>query len=178
MTARLDSIAWLPLGQVLRLSELSRSTLQSWIRAGLKPADVAAYDLAALLAIVLLAACRKHLTAKQLVGAWRSLEQRGVDKKILESALKHQEGDRFDLVIDTTFDLIEVARSDAELAKAVRRQEPRPVIVVDVAEKVMLTVRHFDAHANKTARPDERSPGRPRSTSHDNVRHAEFGSAG
>jgi len=47
---------------------------------------------------------------------------------------------------------------------------PRPVVVLDVAERIRLIVETFNRLANRTKPPAERSPGRPRNAERDNVR--------
>lgn len=157
-------IAWLPESQVLKVCELSRSTLQSWIRSGLDLAVDAAYDLPALVALVLLVETRKFLTPKEMVEAWQALSREGVAERIVESAKRLEDGDRFDLVIDINHASLRIAESDADLMAAVRHsRRPRPVVVLDMAEPVLLAVKYFNDHANPTPRPERKGPGRPRS---------------
>ncbi len=155
---------WFPETQVLRLSGLSRSTLRSWAQAGLECAGGASYDLMALVTIVLLAECRHHLSPKEMVGAWRRLSDGGKDAEILKAAEDLQPGGRFDLVIDPKFVSLAVARSDAELAEAVRRPKGRAMVVLDVAEPVYEAVASFKWHANEGSQPAKKGPGRPRSS--------------
>lgn len=159
-----DESRWLPEAQVLRLAELSRSTLRSWAQADLKFAAGAAYDLKALVAIVLLAKCRSYLSPKEMAGAWRRVARTGAEAAILEAAKELEQGGRFDLIVDPQYASLTIARSDAELAQAVRRPSaPRAMIVVDVAEPVFAAVEHFTDHANKGSQPTRKAPGRPRS---------------
>lgn len=170
MTSPPRDLAWLPEAQILKVCGLSRSTLQSWRRSGLVLAEEAAYDLKALVMLVLLAEAHKFLSPKEMVGAWRGLAEAGAEAEIVERARRLGRGDRLDLVIDLTYTSLAVAQSDAELTAEIRElRKPRPFVILDVAEPVYLAVKYFDDHANRTSRPKERAPGRPRSA--DRVRH-------
>jgi hypothetical protein len=157
-------IAWLPESQVLKLCGLSRSTLQSWVRGGLDLAANAAYDLRALVALTLLAETRNFLMPKEMLEAWAGLVRRGQDESIVDAARSLEWGDRFDLVIDVTYTSLRVVQSEAELLNAVvHPRRPRPVVVLDMAEPVLLAVEYFQDHANRTPVPEKKGPGRPRS---------------
>jgi hypothetical protein len=159
-----NDLSWLPESQVLKVCGLSRSTLQSWKRSGLDLDVDAAYDLTALVALVVLAATREFLSPKEMVSAWRSLSRAGKDKYIVDAARLLEEGGRFDLVIDVTYGSLEIVLDDAELAKAVGRlHRPRPVVVIDMAEEIFRAAKYFEDHANPTSRPETKGPGRPRS---------------
>jgi hypothetical protein len=170
-------LAWLPEAQILKVCRLPRSTLQSWRRSGLELADEAAYDLKALVTLVLLVATREFLSPKEMVGAWRALVRSGTDTEIVEAARRLAKGGRFDLVIDVTYASLEIAQSETELMTEVRHPSlPRPMVVVDVAEAVYLAVKYFNDHANTTPRPKEKGPGRPRSADRVRLLREEAGS--
>jgi hypothetical protein len=164
MTSLPQDLAWLPEAQILKVCRLPRSTLQSWGRSGLSLAEEAAYDLKALVMLVLLAETRDFLSPKEMVGAWRDLVETEVEDEIVERARRLAKDDRLDLVIDVTYGSLAVAQSDAELTAEVREmRKPRPLVVIDVAEPVYRAVKYFANHANRTSRPKEKAPGRPRS---------------
>lgn len=157
-------IAWLPESQILKLCGLSRSTLQSWVRGGLDLAADAAYDLRGLVALTLLAEARSFLMPKEMIEAWGGLVRRGQDEAIVDAARRLDSGGRFDLVIDVTFTSLRVVQTEAELISAVvHPRRPRPVVVLDMAEPVLLAVEYFEDHANRTPVPEKKGPGRPRS---------------
>lgn len=157
-------IAWLPESQVLKLCELSRSTLQSWMRGGLDLAVDTAYDLRALVALVLLAETRNFLAPKEMIEAWGALARRGDDADLVDAARNLEPGQRFDLIIDITYASLRVVQTETDLTGAVvHPRRPRPVVVLDMAEPVLLAVEYFQAHANRTPVPAKKGPGRPRS---------------
>lgn len=160
-----DDIAWLPESRLLDLCGLSRSTFQSWQRAGLDVGnDQGAYSLDDAIALIVLAAVRDHLAPKDMVGAWRFLLKSGEAADLLAAARLLKRGDRFDLVIEPDLASLKVARSDAELADAVRHPtDPRPVVVLDLAERVYRGCRAFERLGNESPKPRRKAPGRPRS---------------
>lgn len=170
MTSPPQDLAWLPEAKILKVCGLPRSTLQSWGRSGLSLAEEPAYDLKALLTLVLLAETREFFSPKEMVGAWRDLVQTGAEDEIVERARRLSKGDCLDLIIDVTYGSLAVAQSDSELAAEVRgMKKPRPLVVIDASEPVYRAVKYFADHANRTSRPKQKGPGRPRSA--DRVRH-------
>jgi hypothetical protein len=164
MTDQPDDIRWIPESQMLEFCRLSRSTFKSWSKSGLEIAtENGAYGLSALVSLVLLRAAREFLSPKKMVGAWSRLESEGAIGPLVAAARKLEKGGRFDLVVDPEYSELEVVFGDEELIAAVRTPGwARSVVVVDVAEPVRRMVRAFDINANRTARPKERAPGRPR----------------
>lgn len=162
MTSIYD-LAWLTESQILKVCELSRSTLRSWVRAGLDLGVDAAFDLRDLVTLVLLAETRGFLSPKEMIEAWSALRSTGEDERIFRVARELEPGGRLDLVIDVKYSSLRVVQDDAGLLEASRLRKPRPVVVLDMAEPVLLAVRYFDTHANRTPRPMTKAPGRPRS---------------
>jgi hypothetical protein len=157
-------IAWLPESQVLKVCGLSRSTLQSWVRSGLDLAVDAVYGLPALVSLVLLAEARSFLSPKEMVEAWGALSRAGRVESLVEAARNLERGQNFDLVIDVTYASLRIAETEAELMDAIRHaRRPRPVVVLDMAESILLAVEYFEAHANRLPQPKKKGPGRPRS---------------
>lgn len=172
MTDQPDDIRWIAESQMLKFCRLSRSTFKSWTKSGLRIAtENGAYGLGALVSLVLLRETRDFLSPKQMVAAWDLLERQGAIGPMVAVARDLGEGDRFDLVIDTESGEIGFAFSDEELLAAVSSPGwARSVVVIDAAVAVRKMVRSFEINANKSSRPKERAPGRPRSGERDNVR--------
>lgn len=164
---------------MLDLCEVSRSTFNSWRKAGLDlVAERGAYGLDRIVAVVVLASARKYLTPKDMAGAWRSAVKSGADERIARAGRSLEADGRFDLVIESEHAFLSIACSEEELVEAVRHPgAPRPVVVVDLADRIRHVVETFDRIANETPRPQERGPGRPRSADRDNVRHLRKGGA-
>jgi hypothetical protein len=158
---------WITESRLLELCGLSRAQLNSWIKSGLdleKAGARAAYGLYELVKILLLAKLRAHLSPKQMIGVWAELAKGGRDAEIVAAARALKPGERFDLVVDLRFSTFDVALSEKELLNAVRHPtDPRPVLVLDVADSVRLVVAAFHREANATRPPAARGPGRPRS---------------
>jgi hypothetical protein len=169
---RADDIGWLPEARALELCELTRSSFNSWKTAGIDiEPEGGAYGLAQVVPLLLLVAARSYLPPKEMVGAWRDLKGSGEIDEIVNAARGLKEGGRFDLVIEPAHAALRVARSDSALLDAVRHPgAPRPVVVLDLAERVRQTVGAFNRIANRTTPPAERSRGRPRSADRSNVR--------
>lgn len=150
---------------MLSLCHLPRSVLNSWSRAGLDlKTSEGAYGLREVIAVLLLGAARDHIQPKEMAPAWQEIVDSGADIEIVQKARRLSQGDRFDFVIDPENASFAIAQSDAELAAVVRFSSwPRPIVVVDVAERIRQAVRTFDKVGNATPRPKERSSGRPRS---------------
>lgn len=164
MNAPPDDIAWVQQSRILSLCGISRATLNSWIKSGLDiPEETAAYGLADLVTLLVFAAARKHLAPKGMVAAWRDLVRRKEDSRIVDAARELGTEDRFDLVIDPEFLALQVACSEEELIAAVRYPTaPRPVVVVDLAERMRDAVAAFHRAASEERRPSTRKRGRPR----------------
>lgn len=167
MNASPDDIAWVQQSRILTLCDISRATLNSWIKSGLDiPEDTAAYGLADLVTLLVFAAARKHLTPKDMVAAWRDLVRSGEDVRIATLARDLGSDDRFDLIVDPEYVAFQVACSDEELVAAVRHPTaPRPVVVVDLAERMRDAVGAFHRAASKEDPPPARKRGRPRNAS-------------
>jgi|GEM_PF-2715037 len=157
-------IAWVSQSQILELCEISRATLNSWIKAGLDiPPAAAAYGVADLVRLLIFAAARKHLTPQQMAAAWSDLAKSGDAGTIIGLARGLNPGDSFDLVVDLKYHEMKVVRSDAELVAAVRHPTaPRPMVVVDLAEQMRDSVRSFFRRARTDTRPATRKRGRPK----------------
>ncbi len=164
MNAPPDDIAWVQQARILSLCGISRATLNSWIKSGLDiPEDTAAYGLADLVTLLVFAAARKHLAPKGMVAAWRDLVRRKEDVRIIDAARELGAEDRFDLIIDPEYLAFQVACSEQELITAVRHPTaPRPVVVVDLAERMRDAVGAFHRAASEEQPPPARKRGRPR----------------
>ncbi|MEX1143143.1 MAG: hypothetical protein WD993_00325 [Thermoleophilaceae bacterium] len=150
--------------RMLGLCGLARSTFQSWVRAGLDINDPGgAYGEGAVLRTALLVQVREHLSLDDMVGAWRDFTASGAATEFLNHARCLREDGRLDLVIEPEHAGMAIARNDEELIAAVRHgNAPRPVIVVDVADRILHVLQSFRRMAKPGARPTERRRGRPR----------------
>jgi hypothetical protein len=159
-----DTISWISEARMLGLCDLPRSTFQSWLKAGLDLADPGgAYGLAETLEIAVLVHARRHLGLEEMAGAWKSATRSGRREEIVRRAVALEEGDRFDLVIQPQHASLVVAESDAELVRAVRHPTaPRPVVVLDIADSLLLVKEGFEGLATVGSRPSETRRGRPR----------------
>jgi len=160
-----DDIAWLPESRAIDLCELTRSSFNSWQNAGIDLApENGAYGLRQIVPLVLLVAARSYLPPKEMVGAWLEMENSGEMEGLVNAARSLEQGDRFDLVVEPAHAKLHVAQTEVELLDAVRQPgAPKPVIVLDLADRIRTVVSTFNRIANRTAPPVERSPGRPRS---------------
>lgn len=157
-------IGWLPESKVTKVCGLPRSTLRSWKASGLSLAVSPAYDLKAVVVLVVLATTRDFLSPKEMVAAWRALAKKGLDDQVVSAARRLEKQDRFDVVIDLKYESLQFVQSDSQLRDAVRQSDdPRPMVVVDVAGSVFRAVEYFNTHANRTAPPTRKKPGRPAS---------------
>src|SRR4051794_29990577 len=115
MTAPADDvadIAWVPQAQILDLTEISRATLNSWIKGGLDiPEAATAYKVADLVKLLIFAGARRHLTPQQMAAAWADLARAGAATAITNAARQLNSEDTFDLVIDVKYKAFEVVRS-------------------------------------------------------------------
>lgn len=164
MKAPPQDIAWIRQAQVLELCEISRATLNSWINGGLDiPKGTAAYKVGDLVKLLLFEAARPYLTPQQMGSAWTDLVRKGEDNAIIAAARKLKPGQRFDLVVDTKYHSLRVVHSDKDLVAAVRRPSaPRPVVVIDLTERVVDSVEAFYRGAREEPPPATRKPGRPK----------------
>jgi hypothetical protein len=160
----IDDISWVPQARILELCDISRTTLNSWIKSGLDiPEAAAAYKVSDLVKLLVFAGARKHLTPQQMASAWRELVKTGEAAAITNAARGLKDDDSFDLVIDVKYRALTVVRSDEELVSAVRHPSaPRPVVVVDLAERMRDGIGSFFRDANQEAPPVERKRGRPK----------------
>jgi hypothetical protein len=148
---------------MLDLCDLPRSTFQGWTRAGLFERDPGgAYGEGAVLELVLIACLRHYFSVDELSIRWPRLRQEGRVLAFVSRARELHEGNRYDVVIEPKHGGISLAGDDAELVKAVRHPgAPRPVVVVDLAPKMLLARDSFRASAPTGRRPSERKVGRP-----------------
>jgi hypothetical protein len=160
----IDDISWVTQAQILDLCEISRATLNSWIKAGLDiPTAAAAYKVADLVKLLIFAAARKHLTPRQMSAAWSELARSGEAARITRLARDLEPDDSFDLVLDLKYREMRVISSDDELVAAVRHPTaPRPVVVIDLAEQMRDSVRSFFRDPRRDAPPAARKRGRPK----------------
>lgn len=160
----ISDIAWVPQAQILDLGEVSRATLNSWIKAGLDiPKGAAAYKVDDLIKIIIFASARKHLTPQRLVRAWGELAKTGEAAAIKNAARQLKADEPFDLVIDVKYFALAVVQSDEELISAVRHPTaPRPVVVIDLAEKMRSAIGGFFRSSNEGSPPAQRKRGRPK----------------
>lgn len=157
-------IAWVSQSQIIELAEISRATLNSWIKAGLDISNAAAaYKVVDLVKLLIFAAARKHLTPQQMASAWTDLAASGEAATITAAARELEPGDSFELVVDLKYHELKVVRSDEELLAAVRHPTaPRPLVVIDLAEPMRDSVRAFFRDARKGVPPAARKRGRPK----------------
>ena len=167
MSPQPDELSWVPQARILSLCGISRATLNSWIKSGLDiRGDAAAYGLSDLITLLVFSSARRHMTPKLLVAAWTDLVRTGEAAALLNAARDLGPNESFELVIDPEFGQLGVALSDEELLEAIRHpNSPRPVVVVDMAEKVRDAVAAFHRFAERGQRPAARRPGRPRNAS-------------
>jgi hypothetical protein len=160
----LDDISWVPQARILEWCDISRATLNSWIKSGLDiPEAAAAYKVSDLIKLLIFAGARKHLTPQQMVAAWRELAKTGEAAAIVAAARDLEADTPFDLVIDIKFKALGVVHSDEELVSAVRHPNaPRPVVVIDLAERMRDAVGAFFRDPRKDAPPIKRQRGRPK----------------
>ncbi len=157
-------VAWVTQAQVLDLCDISRATLNSWIKGGLDiPEAAAAYKVADLIKLLIFASARKHLAPQQIGAAWTELIRTGEATAIVNAARELGTDDTFDLVIDVKYFTLAVARSDKDLIAEVRHPTaPRPIVVVDLAERMRDATGAFFRSSRRDAPPAERTRGRPR----------------
>jgi len=124
---------------------------------------VGAYGHNAVIGLVLLVAARQHLSVAALIAGWRDFDRGPDSARIFVRARALAPDDRFDLVVELDHARIVVATSDTELIEAVRHPRgPRPVVVLDLAERVRHASMAFHRLANRSPRPAARHRGRPK----------------
>jgi len=156
---------WLPESRALSVCQLSRSAFNSWKQAGLDlDAPGGAYGLDQVVSITILAAAREHIQPKAMVAAWQDFVGPDGEAELGRAARLLGPGDPFDLVVDPEIFTLRVTLRDADLVDALRRSSyPRPVVVVDLADRIREIVGAFNRAGNPTSKPKSRNPGRPRS---------------
>jgi len=158
-----DELPWVQQSRLLALCEISRATLNSWVKAGLGLGNKAGYEFSDLVTLLIFASARKHMSPQHMVAVWNDLHTEGEVDRLVEAAEHLQPGQNFDLVIDPEYASFLVALSEPELLDAVRHPlAPRPVVVVDMAEKVRDTAAAFRRFATTDEQPEQRKRGRPR----------------
>jgi hypothetical protein len=163
MASTPDELSWVQQSRILSLCEISRATLNSWTKAGLDLGDKAGYDFSDLVTLLIFAAARKHMSPQHMVAVWEELTTEGEAARIVDAAERLEPDGGFDLVIDPEYASFQVTLSEAELLGAVRHPlAPRPVVVVDMAEKVRDTAAAFYRFASSEEQPEKRRRGRPR----------------
>jgi hypothetical protein len=157
---------------MLSLCGLSRSSFQSWTRSGLEIGNEAgAYGLNEVIALTVLVAVRDFLSPKHLVAAWREMVLSGEAERFVNAGRQLEKGGRFDLVVEPEVAWFRLARTDAELVDAVRTpSDPRPVVVIDAADRVRRAVGGFNRLGEETPRRTKKARGRPPSAARNVVR--------
>lgn len=159
-----DDIAWLNESRMLSVCGLPRSTFQSWGRNGLELANAqGAYGLYEVIGVALLVEMRRYVGVEDLVAVWDDLGAGDSLPALVAKARALQLGDRLDVILEPEHGRATIACGDSELAAAVRHPSaPRPIIVLDVAERVAHVTATFHRLAKNAPRPQEKRPGRPK----------------
>lgn len=150
---------------MLELSHVSRSTFQSWQKAGLDIASKSgAYGLSEVVTLAILALVRDFLQTREMVSIWKDLVASGEAGRMINAARKLKEGAAFDLVVEPRHASLKLALTDKQVVEAVHHSaDPRPVVVVDASERIYTVVRTFNRVRITAPRRKARTPGRPRS---------------
>ena len=149
---------------------LPKSTFLGWAKEGVLSADPGgAYSEGQVVEVVLLAGARAVLSLADLAKFWPQLTEEGAVGTWLERALELADGESCDLVIDPALGDIHMCVGDMELARVVRKGQPRPLHIIDLSEQIAAARRAFKRHATNAVRPTGRKVGRPAKTG--NVRH-------
>src|SRR5262249_13085652 len=120
--------------------------------------------------VTILVAVRAYLPPKEMAGAWRDFSTSGERDAATLAARRLEPGQRFDLVVEPEHAGIQIARDERRLLEAVRHpSSPRPVVVLDLAERIGTVGPPFGRIANRTTPTPEGAPGRPRSADRRNV---------
>jgi hypothetical protein len=158
-----DGMSLVSEARAQELCGLSRPGWKSWARIGLIEEDPGGvYDERQVLEIALAASLRDHLSPADARAAQQALKRDGHWSEMLTRAQRLQPGDSFDLVIEPRFCAVELAIDDDDLVRAVRHAgEPRLVLVVVLAERLLRIRDGFRRVARPRERPRERKRGRP-----------------
>jgi hypothetical protein len=156
-------IGWVNETRLLTLTNTPRSTFRGWTKAGtFEQAADGAYGEGEVIELALLAELRNHLTTDDLASAWSEFSRSGELEQVVNWVRRMQPGNRLDLVVEPRHAGLTWARDDPALVAAVRHpMAPRPVVVVDVAERLVHIRDSFRRTASRTPRPAKRSAGRP-----------------
>jgi hypothetical protein len=155
--------SWLPEARVQALCGIARPTWKSWVRAGLIEEDPGgSYDERQVLGVALIATLREHLGPHQTRTALQALARDGRWNDLLDRSRELADGGRFDLVLEPHSLIVRLATDDAALIAAVRHPgDPRPVVVLPVADRLRRIRDGFRTMALTGERPRARKPGRP-----------------
>lgn len=154
---------WVSEARVQELCGVSRPTWKSWVRSGFIEEDPAgAYDESQVLGIAIVACIREHLGPVDTRIVRRGLERDGRWGELLSRARGLGSDDAFDLVIEPASRAVRLVVDDAELVRAVRHpHDPRPVLVLPIADRVRRIRDGFRTIAVAHERPLQRRRGRP-----------------
>lgn len=162
---------------MLELCSLSRSTFQSWRKAGLDIGEESggyksgAYGLNEAITLAILVSIREFLPTREMVLVWQRLVATGEAPKLTNAARNLKKGSRFDLVVEPRHAALTLAQTEEALVEAVRHPgDPRPVVVIDASERIYTVVRTFGLIGNRAPPPKKRTAGRPRSAERNVVR--------
>jgi hypothetical protein len=163
LTVDPHELGWVEESKMLAITDVARSTFHGWARAGIVERDPAgAYSEPAVIEVMLVGALRDYMSVDELAIRWPRLEAEGKVADFLRRARALEEGERYDLIVEIKHGNVAVASGDAELAAAVRHPgAPRPVVVVDLAERVLLARAGFLSWRIVGRRPAARRSGRP-----------------
>jgi hypothetical protein len=156
-------LRWIDEAKMLELCGVPRSTFLGWVKSGMVDQDPAgAYTEEEMLEIVLLSGLRDQLSVQDLATLWPQLRAGNRVAEFLGRARSLGPADRFDLVVEPTHGNVTATGTDEELATAVRRPgPPRPVVVLDLASRLLLAREDFSRWARRGKRPQGRRVGRP-----------------
>ena len=158
-----DGIVWTSESIAQALCGLTRPAWKSRVKARLiedKPRG--AYDERQLMEIAFVGALRDHLSPRDTRLACQALKRNGRWDDLLVRARELEDDDRFDLVIEPGTRAVTLATDDASLVQAVRHPEdPRPVLVVSIADRLRRIRDGFRTIAVARERPQQRKVGRP-----------------
>jgi hypothetical protein len=154
---------WLPEARVQALCGVARPTWKSWVRTGLIEEDPGgAYDESQVLGIALAALLREQLGPHETRTALQALKRTGHWADLLARAGDLTRQDRFDIVIEPQSLVVRLVIDDAQLIAAVRHpSDPRPVLVLPVADRMRRIRNGFRSLATAGPRPHTRKVGRP-----------------
>ncbi|MCW3001514.1 MAG: hypothetical protein JWQ20_812 [Conexibacter sp.] len=156
-------LGWVDEAKMLAITDLARSTFHGWARAGIVERDPGgAYSEPAVIEMMLVGALRDYMSVDELAIRWPRLQAEGKVADFVRRARTVEEGERYDLIVEIKHGDVSVARDDTELAAAVRHPgAPRPVVVVDLADRLRLVRSGFMSWRITGRRPKARKAGRP-----------------